>query len=34
MVSFFIGMTLLEGGTIEDAKQEVRSKFFDTYKVI
>lgn len=33
MVSFFFGMTLLEGGSIEDAKNEVKVKFVSTYKV-
>ncbi|KAL0272000.1 UNVERIFIED_CONTAM: hypothetical protein PYX00_005142 [Menopon gallinae] len=33
MVCFFFGMTLLEGGSIEDAKNEVKAKFLSTYKV-
>ncbi|XP_050526415.1 mpv17-like protein [Daktulosphaira vitifoliae] len=31
--SFFFFMTLLDGGSIEDAKQEVQKKFFPTWKV-
>jgi len=33
MASFFFFMTLLDGGTIEDAKMEVREKFVSTWKV-
>lgn len=31
--SFFFFMTLLDGGTIEDAKMEVQQKFVSTWKV-
>lgn len=34
MASFFAGMTLLEGGTVQDAIQEVKKKFLPTYKVL
>jgi len=30
--AFFVGMTLLEGKTLEDAKKEIALKFFPTYK--
>lgn len=33
MASFFFFMTLLDGGTIEDAKMEVKEKFVSTWKV-
>ncbi|XP_050532573.1 PXMP2/4 family protein 4-like [Daktulosphaira vitifoliae] len=33
MVSFYFGMSLLEGKTAEEAKQEVKNKFFPTYQV-
>lgn len=33
MTSFYFGMTLLEGRTIEHAKNEVKEKFWPTYKV-
>jgi len=33
MASFFFFMTLLDGGTIEDAKMEVQEKFVSTWKV-
>jgi len=33
MASFFFFMTLLDGGTIEDAKTEVQEKFVSTWKV-
>lgn len=33
MTSFYFGMTLLEGNTVEDAKKEVQAKFLPTYKV-
>ncbi|CAH1710176.1 hypothetical protein AGLY_010468 [Aphis glycines] len=33
MASFFFFMTLLDGGTIEDAKMEVKEKFFSTWKI-
>lgn len=33
MVSFYFGMTLLEGKTIEDGKNEVIVKFLPTYQV-
>jgi protein Mpv17 len=34
MASFFFFMTLLDGGTIEDAKKEVQQKFISTWKVL
>lgn len=33
MVSFYFGMSLLEGKTVEDAKKEVQKKFLSTYQV-
>lgn len=33
MVSFYFGMSLLEGKTVEEAKKEVEKKFLPTYKV-
>lgn len=33
MASFFFFMTLLDGGTIEDAKMEVKEKFVSTWKI-
>ncbi|XP_065200818.1 PXMP2/4 family protein 4-like isoform X2 [Planococcus citri] len=33
MVSFYTGMSLLEGKTLEGAKEEVQAKFLPTYKV-
>lgn len=33
MASFFFFMTLLDGGSIEDAKMEVQKKFVSTWKV-
>ncbi|XP_025413403.1 mpv17-like protein [Sipha flava] len=33
MASFFFFMTLLDGGTIEDAKKEVQQKFISTWKI-
>ncbi|XP_014283171.1 uncharacterized protein [Halyomorpha halys] len=33
MISFFFGMSLLEGKNVEQAKKEVSEKFFPTYKV-
>ncbi|XP_001949558.1 mpv17-like protein [Acyrthosiphon pisum] len=33
MASFFFFMTLLDGGTIEDAKTEVQEKFVSTWKI-
>lgn len=34
MVSFYFGMSLLEGKSIEMAKQEVYNKFLPTYQVL
>lgn len=34
MVSFYFGMTLLEGKSIEEGKEEVAAKFVSTYKVV
>jgi len=33
MVSFYFGMSLLEGKTVEEAKKEVEKKFLPTYQV-
>uniref|UniRef100_A0A1B6KRL9 Mpv17-like protein n=1 Tax=Graphocephala atropunctata TaxID=36148 RepID=A0A1B6KRL9_9HEMI len=33
MLSFYFGMTLLEGKTIEEGKAEVEAKFIPTYKI-
>uniref|UniRef100_A0A1B6GFQ9 Mpv17-like protein n=1 Tax=Cuerna arida TaxID=1464854 RepID=A0A1B6GFQ9_9HEMI len=33
MLSFYFGMTLLEGKTIEEGKAEVEAKFLPTYKI-
>lgn len=33
MMSFYFGMSLLEGKTVEEAKKEVEKNFLPTYKV-
>ncbi|XP_072383007.1 mpv17-like protein isoform X1 [Diabrotica undecimpunctata] len=33
LICFFFGMSLLEGKSVEDAKQQVKDKFFPTWKV-
>lgn len=33
MICFYFFMTLLEGGTLDEACEEVKAKFLPTYKV-
>lgn len=33
MISFYFGMSLLEGKKVEEAKKEVEKKFLPTYQV-